>query len=94
MDEAFDGFNPTVCLQNNSTTKHLVPAVRRSEQSPSPELVLLESLRADPSKNVRDSVANWLKDASKSNSDFALETARRWMAESSALATRQVVRRA
>ncbi len=39
-------------------------------------------------------MANWLNDASKSDADFVLETCHRWLAESSAKATLQIVQRA
>jgi 3-methyladenine DNA glycosylase AlkC len=56
-------------------------------------LSLLEPLKADPSKYVRDSVANWLNDASKSSPDFAIETCKRWLQESPCAETKIIIRR-
>lgn len=64
------------------------------KQDPSIGLALLEPLKADPSKYVRDSVANWLNDASKSSPDFAIETCKRWLKESPCPETKLIIRRA
>lgn len=46
-----------------------------------------------PSKYVQDSVANWLNDASKSNSTRISETCPRWQKESPSSGTERTVRR-
>lgn len=45
---------------------------------PTPALVLLESLKNDPSEYVRRSVANHLNDVTKDNPEAALAALRRW----------------
>ena len=54
---------------------------------------ILEPLRADPSRYVQDSVANWINDAAKTRPDWATELGARWTAESQDTATARIVRR-
>jgi 3-methyladenine DNA glycosylase AlkC len=57
-------------------------------------LPLLEPLKSDASKYVRDSVGNWLNDASKTRKDFVVFTCRRWEKESPTKETAYIINRA
>jgi 3-methyladenine DNA glycosylase AlkC len=52
------------------------------KHEPQRALPLLEPLRADRSKYVRDSVANWLNDAAKTQPAWVRDVAARWEKES------------
>lgn len=68
--------------------------IKALKEDPRPGIALLEPLRADPSKYVRDSVGNWLNDASKSNGVLVSETCSRWERESPCRETQKIVKRA
>ena len=57
-------------------------------------LPILEPLRSDPSKYVRDSVANWINDASKTRPDWAKEVCVRWREMSQTKETEYIVNKA
>lgn len=53
-------------------------ALAKFKKDPSPILPILETLKNDPSEDVRRSVANNLNDISKDNPDIALEIFEKW----------------
>jgi len=57
-------------------------------------LPLLEALKADDSRYVQNSVANWLNDASKTQGEWVEAVGARWLAASDAPATKYIVKHA
>ncbi|MFM7025975.1 MAG: DNA alkylation repair protein [Limnohabitans sp.] len=68
--------------------------IKALQAEPQRALHLLEPLRADPSRYVQNSVANWLNDASKTQGPWVESVCARWLDESPSEATRYIVRRA
>lgn len=65
----------------------------RLKADPSLGEALLEALKSDPSKYVRDSVGNWLNDASKSRPDWVVALRGRWEEASPTAETRAILKR-
>lgn len=68
-----------------------IPALKQRPERGEP---ILHPLRADPSRYVQDSVANWINDAAKTRPEWALDLCGRWAAESADAATVRIVKRA
>lgn len=68
--------------------------IERLKHEPELALPLLERVRADRSRYVQLSVANWLNDASKHRPEWVGELAERWLAESPEASTRWIVNHA
>ncbi len=61
---------------------------------PTPVLPILEALHADPSPDVRRSVANHLNDIAKDHPGLVVATCRRWLASGNLTNARRLVRHA
>lgn len=70
------------------------PYIPELRKDPKPGLILLESLHADPSRYVQNSVANWLNDASKDNPAFVKAVCRLWAQQSHTKETAYICKRA
>lgn len=68
--------------------------VERLKETPELGLPILHELRFDEVKYVKDSVANWLNDASKSRPDWVSDLTQKWLAESDNKHTQYIVKRA
>jgi 3-methyladenine DNA glycosylase AlkC len=68
-----------------------IPELRKN---PKPGLPLLETLCADTSRYVQNSVANWLNDASKDNPVFVKTVCRLWAQQSKTSETAYICKRA
>lgn len=64
------------------------------KQNPELGLPILEPLKSDSSKYVRDSVGNWLNDASKTQPEFVRELCSRWEKESDTKETTYIIKKA
>ncbi|MBL8810532.1 MAG: DNA alkylation repair protein [Planctomycetaceae bacterium] len=68
--------------------------ITRLREEPELGLPILTPLKSDPSKYVRDSVANWLNDASRTQPQFVRQVTEQWLKESSTRETKLIVQRA
>ncbi|MEO1510545.1 MAG: HEAT repeat domain-containing protein [Planctomycetota bacterium] len=68
--------------------------LRELRADPARGLPILTPLRADPSKYVQDSVANWINDASKDAPAWARSLASEWLDAEPNAATERICRRA
>ena len=64
------------------------------KQNPAIALSILEPLKSDISKYVRDSVGNWLNDASKTQANFVETLCNQWEKESPTNETRYIIKKA
>ncbi len=64
------------------------------KNNPAKGLTILEPLKSDKEKYVRDSVANWLNDASKTQPVFVKDLCDKWSKESETKETAYIVKKA
>ncbi len=64
------------------------------KEDPELAIKLLEPLKSDSSKYVRDSVGNWLNDSSKTQPDYVIGLCKRWSKESPTNETQYIIKRA
>ena len=70
-----------------------VKKIARFQEEPNMALPILEPLKSDTSKYVRDAVANWINDASKSQSEWVRQICKRWEKESTTKETAYIIKR-
>lgn len=70
------------------------PHIDVLKEHPSPALPILEPLKNDPAKYVRDSVGNWLNDASKTCPEWVIEVCERWSEKSDSKETAYIIKKA
>ncbi|MBQ4819443.1 DNA alkylation repair protein [Aquimarina sp. MMG016] len=64
------------------------------KENPERGIGLLEPLKSDSSKYVRDSVGNWLNDASKTRSDWVTFVCKQWEKDSNTKETKYIIKKA
>ena len=64
------------------------------KQNPELALPILEPLKSDQAKYVRDSVGNWLNDAGKTQPEFVIKLCKRWQKESGTKETEYIIKKA
>ena len=68
--------------------------IKELKQNPELALPILEPLKSDKAKYVRDSVGNWLNDASKTQPEFVRALCKRWEKESDTKETTYIIKKA
>ncbi|MGY3794701.1 DNA alkylation repair protein [Aquimarina sp. 433] len=63
------------------------------KESPEKALSVLEPLKSDPSKYVRDAIGNWLNDASKTQPKWVTKICNQWETESKTKETKYIVKK-
>ncbi len=64
------------------------------KENPEQGIRILDPLKSDSSKYVRDSVGNWLNDASKTRPDWVMKITGQWKKESATKETQYIIKKA
>jgi 3-methyladenine DNA glycosylase AlkC len=64
------------------------------KQTPEIAITILEPLKSDESLYVRNSVANWINDAGKTQAKWAIDICQKWQKESKTKETTYIIKRA
>lgn len=68
--------------------------IDKLKESPEKAITILEPLKSDDSKYVRDSVGNWLNDASKTRPDWVIKLCNKWREQSPTKETEYIIKKA
>lgn len=104
LDTSIELLSAWVHSENENVRRFAVEALRpigvwvkkitEFQENPKKGLPLLEPLKSDPSKYVRDSVGNWLNDASKSRPEWVIGISKKWELESPTKETAYIIKKA
>ncbi len=64
------------------------------KETPEKAIEILEALKSDTSKYVKDAVGNWLNDASKTRPDWVLKICKKWGENSQSKDTKYIIKKA
>ena len=67
--------------------------INELKENPDQAINILEPLKSDTSKYVRDSVGNWINDASKTAPDWVEDLCERWEIESDTKETKYIIKK-
>ncbi len=103
LDTAIDVLSDWTKSEDENVRRYAVEVLRpvgvwtkkiaEFQDNPSKGLPLIEPLKEDPSKYVRDSVSNWINDAAKSNPDWAKTLVSDWTSKSDNKGTAYIAKR-
>ena len=103
LDKAIEILSGWTSSEDENVRRYAVEALRpvgvwtkkieEFQKHPVKGLTLMEPLKKDPSKYVRDSVANWINDAAKSDPDWARALIADWTASSDDKHTAYIAKR-
>lgn len=103
LDKAIEILSGWISDKDENVRRYAVEALRpvgvwtkkipEFQENPQKGLAILEPLKSDSSKYVRDSVGNWLNDASKSQPEWVKFVCGRWEKESTTKETAYIIKK-